>query len=144
MPHERQDHSTFSYFYHPLTKLREGYDFTGVCDSVHRGGGWGVPGSRGVPGPKGGCLVPGGQVWSWGVPGPGGGCLVLGVWSWEGAWSQGGYLLQRGLVWGGAWSRGCLVEDPPGMATAVGGMHPTGMHSCCLDFLLNLMNSIEL
>ena len=26
-------------YYRPQTKLREGYVFTGVCDSVHRGGG---------------------------------------------------------------------------------------------------------
>ena len=25
------------YFYRPQTKLRESYDFTRVCDSVHRG-----------------------------------------------------------------------------------------------------------
>ena len=31
---------------------------------------------------------------------------------------------------GGAWSRGCLVETPSRMATAAGGTHPTGMHSC--------------
>ena len=36
---------------------------------------------------------------------------------------------------GGAWSQGeCLVwegvETPPVMATAAGGTHPTGMHSC--------------
>ena len=51
------------------------------------------------------------MVWggarSRGVHGPGGG-----------AWSQGG---------GGAWSRGCMV---PPTATAAGGTHPTGMHSC--------------
>ena len=41
-----------------------------------------------------------------------GGCMVLG---------------------GGAWSRGGLVETPP-TATAAGGMHPTGMHSCSLHF----------
>ena len=29
-----------------------------------------------------------------------------------------------GLVLGGAWWR------PPGTATAAGGTHPTGMHSC--------------
>ena len=56
--------------------------------------------SGGVPGP-GGCLVPRG-------------CLVLGG---RGAWS------------GGVPGGGCLVEIPP-MATDVGGMHPTGMHSC--------------
>ena len=31
---------------------------------------------------------------------------------------------------GGACSRG-VFGDPPVMATAVGGMHSTGMHSCC-------------
>ena len=30
----------------------------------------------------------------------------------------------------GASSGGCLVETPPGTATAAGGTHPTGMHSC--------------
>ena len=25
---------------------------------------------------------------------------------------------------------GCLVETPPGTATAAGGTHPAGMHSC--------------
>ena len=74
------------YIYRPLTKFREGYVFTGVCDSVHRGGGaW----SRGAG------LVPGGTC-SGVVPSPG----------------------------GGAWWR------PPRMATAAGGTHPTGMHSC--------------
>ena len=39
-------------------------------------------------------------------------------------------------VGGGAWFRGgaglgrCLVETPPGTATAAGGTRPTGMHSC--------------
>ena len=58
-------------FLPPATKLGQGYIFTGVCDSVHRG----------VPAP-GGCLVPGGGAWSqwgylvpWGKPLPGG-CLV--------------------------------------------------------------------
>ena len=40
---------------------------------------------------------------------------------------------------GGAWSGegvfapgwGVPGGDPPGMATAAGGAHPTGMHSCC-------------
>ena len=53
--------------YRPLTKLREGYVFTGVCDSVHRGGrawllgvcGWGV------------CMAAGGHAW---LPGGMHGC----------------------------------------------------------------------
>ena len=60
-----------------------------------------------------------------GLPGPGG-CLVLGV-------PQG-----RCLVLGGACCEGGLlrgvwgvpVGDPPGMATAAGGTHPTEMYSC--------------
>ena len=75
----------------PATKLGQGYIFTGVCDSVHRGGG---VCSRGV--------------WSgWGVLS--GGCLLPG----------------RGVP-----SRGVPGRDPIGTATAWGGTHPTGMHSC--------------
>ena len=72
-----------------------------VSHSVHGGAG-----PRGVPGP-GGCLVKGGVPGP--VPGPGG-CLVKGV-----------YLVPGCLLGEGAWWR------PP---TAVGGTHPTGMHSC--------------
>ena len=58
----------------------------------------------------------------------GGGLLLggLGVWSWWGVWSQGG-LVPGGLVRGGGV---CAWGKPPEIATAVGGMHPTGMHSC--------------
>ena len=56
----------------------------------------------------GGGLVPGRWVPGPGVPGP------EGVHGLGGAWSQ-----------GGAWWR------PPRTATAAGGTHPTGMHSCC-------------
>ena len=34
---------------------------------------------------------------------------------------------------GGCMVRGCMVEPPP-TATAAGGTHPTGKHSCFLDF----------
>ena len=54
-----------------------------------------------------GCLVRGG-AWSRGVSAPGG------------AWSLGGV-----CSWGGLPS-----GDPPRTATAAGGTHPTGMHSC--------------
>ena len=37
---------------------------------------------------------------------------------------RGGILLPGGLLRGGAWWR------PPQTATAAGGTHPTGMHSC--------------
>ena len=78
----------------------EGYVFTRVCHSVHRGGAWSRealdPGgawsqggvwSRGVPGARG--FGPRWGAWSLGVPGPEeglvlGGCLVPGD-----AWSQG-------------------------------------------------------
>ena len=84
--------------------------FTGVCLST--GGGGSAPGGgclvRGVC--SGGCLVRGG------VPGPGRGS------------APGGSLVPVG----------CLVlgvpgGDPPRTATAVGGRHPTGMHSCDLE-----------
>ena len=52
-----------------------------------------------------------------GVPGPGG-CLVP----------------KEGLVPGCVWSGG-YVWRPPETATAVGGTHPTGMHSCYLHLL---------
>ena len=62
-----------------------------------------MPGSR-----RGGCLVLGG-AWSWGVPGPG------------------GYLVPGG-------PGGDPPPNPPlpEMATAAGGTHPTGMHSCLI------------
>ena len=72
-----------------------------VKNSVHRGG----------SGP-GKCLVQGGSARGGlvqGVPGLKGGGVC-----------SGGYLL-----WGE-----CLVETPRGTATAAGGTHPTGMHSC--------------
>ena len=48
------------------------------------------------------------------------------------AWSGGGVCSQGGLLQGGPHQEGgCLVETPP-MATAAGGMHPTGIHSCIL------------
>ena len=58
-----------------------------------------------------------------------------GVCSRGGAWPQGGSgpggVPAPGLVPGPG--RGCLVETPP-TATAAGGTHPTGMHSCCMIF----------
>ena len=68
---------------------------------------WGVGAwSRGwVPGPAGGVSAPGG-------------CLVRGLSAPRGVPAPGGYLL-----WG------VPGGDPP-TATAAGGSHPTGMHSC--------------
>ena len=80
--------------------MGQGNIFTSVCQEFCS---W-----RGVPDPRG-CLVRGvllGGVYVLGGPGQGGSAL-------GGAWSQ-----------GGAWWR------PPGTATAAGGTHPTGMHSC--------------
>ena len=58
--------------------------------------------------PEGWCLLPGV------VPGPRGVPAPWGVCSWG-----------RGVCSGGV-----PGKDPPGTATAVGGTHPTGMHSC--------------
>ena len=79
------------------------------------------------------CLVPGGGGGGL-VPG---GCLFSG-----GAWSQGGCLVPGEGVPGpgGGWCLvpgGCLVETPPGTATAAGGTHPTGMHSCLKGIFKN-------
>ena len=63
---------------------------------------------RGVPG-RGACLLCGGLLW---------GDLVLGGCLFGGVPAPGGCLLR-----GGAWWR-------PPTATAAGGTHPTGMHSC--------------
>ena len=58
-----------------------------------------------------------GGAWSQGGSAPGG-CLVLGGSAPRGVCSQ------------GVFSRGGAGGDPPGMATAAGGKHHTGMHSC--------------
>ena len=58
-----------------------------------------------------------------------GGCLLQGVSARGGDMSARGCLLQGGVCSWGAWWR------PPRTATAVGGTHPTGMHSCETFFL---------
>ena len=75
-----------------------------------------------------------------------GGCLVRGVWCWQGL---GGLVPEGGVsrsttkgeiegdlvqahTQGGSWRR----SGPAPPATAAGGTHPTGMHSCCLNFVL--------
>ena len=91
--------------------------------SVHREAGVGgqLPGGsapRGGGAWSGGCMVLGG-AWSLGcVHGPGGG--YGGVRGWWGCMAPGGCMVP-------GW--GCPVETPP-TATAAGGTHPTGMHSC--------------
>ena len=72
----------------------------------------------------------------WRVPAPGGGgggCLLRRVPALEG-----GCLLQGGLV------RGVPGGDPPPTATAAGGTHPTGMHSClhCEKVKANMISMI--
>ena len=97
--------------------LGQGYIFSSVCQEFCPGGGgaW----SQGVPGVG---------AWSWVVPGPGG-CLVpCGIWSRP--TTKGGSLGRSGP---GPHPRGEVegeLASPPPMATAAGGTHPTGMHSC--------------
>ena len=72
-----------------------------------------------------------GSAWSWGVPG-------LGRSAPKGVPALGG----------GACSGGVTGGDPP-MATAAGGTHPTGMHSCvaeifCFHFVQHLMSILTL
>ena len=81
------------------------------CLSVHRGV----------------CLLPGGCLLRWG--GLVRRCLL------PGHLVRGGCLLPVGVPGPrGVWSRGCLVETPR-TATAAGGTHPTGMHSCLFNIL---------
>ena len=62
--------------YRPQTKLREGYVFTGVCDSVNKGGMCGCGGHAWLPGV---CVVVGGCTWLWGACMVAGGvCIVAG------------------------------------------------------------------
>ena len=58
------------------------------------------------------------------MPGPGGGLLQGGAWSWGGVSGLGGACSRGGAC---PWGPG---GDPLWMATAAGGTHPTGMHSC--------------
>ena len=72
-------------------------------------------------------LFTGRGTWSQGVSAPGG------AWS-EGEWSGGGGVCSQGCV-PGPREVGVSGGDPPGTATAVGGTHPTGMHSCLIFYL---------
>ena len=67
------------------------------------------------------CLA-GGHAW-WGACVAGGACVAVG------ACLAGGCVWWGGVMCGGrcAWWRACMAGE---MATAVGGTHPTGMHSC--------------
>ena len=46
-----------------------------------------------------------------------------------------GVCLSRGVTGPGGWCQGVPDGDTPQMATAVGGTHPTGMHSCLMIYL---------
>ena len=96
----------------------------------------------------GGGLLPGGGAWSWGGSALRG-CLVWGVCSrgvsalggvcfrGEGVPGPRGGVLPGGVLpWGGLLPGGMPGGDPPGTATAAGGTHPTGMHSCLLLVVL--------
>ena len=64
-------------------------------------------------------------------------CLVLGGGSGlGGSWSGGGWS-------GGSGPGGYLVETPPGTATAAGGTHPTGMHSCDFNCILYITKYVN-
>ena len=99
------------------------------------------PGGFSRPIPKGGVEgdLTGGGVRS-------GGCL-LGGYLFQGVPALGGSAPRgacfRGSAPGGVYSWGG-VWRPPVMATAAGGMHPTGMHSCFLFFSFFLLENREI
>ena len=121
----------------PANEVCEGYVFTRVCHSVHKGGGvvsqhalqWyhSMPCSR-SPGEGGGGYLS--------MP-----CRSLGWVSWptprggvEGSGQRGvsrptPRRVSRATL-GGSQHAQRQTPPPPWTATAVGGMHPTGMHSC--------------
>ena len=96
----------------------------------------------GVPGPRG-CLALGGSAWSGGVCRPTTKDEVEGDLVQAHTKGEVGNLVQahtQGGSWGGSGPgphpRGKLRGNwpAPPTATAEGGMHPTGMHSCCFLF----------
>ena len=128
--------------YRPKRSFGQGNIFTGVCDSVH----------------KGGCLVLGGGVWSPIFRGRGGECLVSNF-SGGGLVSNflGGCLVSnfsggegglRGKVKGGEGLRGgfffdfCFLwgytpprDQTPEYSQHSAGTHPTGMHSVVISVI---------
>ena len=91
-------------FLPPATKLGQGYIFTGVCDSVNRGGG--VHGRGGMW--QGEACVAGGHAWQ-------GACMAEGGPAWLGGMcGKGGHAWQRGA---------CMAK---GACVAKGGMHGKG------------------
>ena len=118
----------------PANEVCEGYVFTRVCHSVHKGGGvvsqhalqWyhsmpcsRSPGEGGIPA----CLA---GLWG-GSPGPhpGGGVEGSGQ---RGVSRPTPRRVSRPTLGGSQHAQRQTL--PPWTATAVGGMHPTGMHSC--------------
>ena len=90
-------------FLPPETKLGQGYVFTRICDSVHRGGGEGVVSQHAL------------QVSRPTLKGEvGGSDLGVGLQAHTQGWCI----------------PACTEADNPSTATAAGGTHPTGMHSC--------------
>ena len=80
--------------------------------------------ARGVSRP-----TPGGVCSGGGVPAPGG---LL----WGRSAARGVPVLEGACSKGGLLPGGC--GDPPGTATAAGGTHPTGMHSCFMNTICSL------
>ena len=110
----------------PANEVCEGYVFTPVCHSVH---GRGAPCKGGSP--CQGVFLPGGLL-AGGSPGPHLGGLQAHTRGFFRQTSEG-----EGIP-------GCTEADTPPpqqTATAVGGTHPTGMHSCLVKILRNIAQS---
>ena len=132
--------------------------------SVHRGGGIPACIAGGIPA----CLAAGlqGEGGRWypsmacRFPGPHPSGKLRGIWSrctpkgevegdlaGRGTALGGGVCSGEGCLLGVCLLQGCLlwgeVETPLVMATAAGGTHPTGMHSCCICYPLPLALSMN-
>ena len=92
-----------SFIFTAATKLGQGYIFTGVCDSVHRGGHAWLPGRA--------CVVAGGCAW---LPGGMHGC-------WEHVWLLGVCMVAGGHAWLLGGVHGCQgMHGCRGACVAVG------------------------
>ena len=112
---------SFFFLLPPATKLGQGYVFTCVCDSVILGG-EGVVSQHALQVVSQHALLVSSHTQG----------EAEGVW--PGGGSPGPHPGRSpGPHPGGVCIPACTEADPP-MATAVGSMHPTGMHSCFMKF----------
>ena len=116
-------------YYRPQMKLREGYVFTGVCDSVNRG----VCMVGGMCGCWGECVVVRGHARMWGL------CVVVGgMHGCMGVWLRGTCMLQGACVVAGGmhgcWQGACVGHDE---IRSMSGRYASYWNAFLLIFILH-------